>query len=156
MHVIGKHRRSTFRIECKYFVKFHMTQKTDRVVCYDSCWGEGDIGLACELQKIVTSKIVNFFLRFSVVSCTNEKHLLFNDDPPNQSFHVGVYRFSAPNKRTLPYVKAPQPTPLPPSNDKRSEISCKNEKHFFFLTMTRAKKDFTSVFTDSPQQVHVR
>ena len=36
-------------------------------------------------------------------------------------FHVGVHRFSAPNERTLTYVKAPRGHPLPPSNDKGTE-----------------------------------
>ena len=80
------------------------------------------------------------------------KNIFFsNDDPRKKRFHVGVHRFSAPNERTLTYVKAPRGNPLPPSNDKGTE---KGNVRFFQKRIFAIKKNRTTAKTKNQKTFH--
>ena len=66
-------------------------------------------------------------------------------------FHVGVHRFSAPNERTLTYVKAPRGHPLPPSNDKGTE---KGNVRFFQKRIFAIKKNRTTAKIKNQKTFH--
>ena len=85
------------------------------------------------------------------MSVAKIKNVFFNDDPPKKRFHVGVHRFSAPNERTLTYVKAPRGHPLPPSNDKGTE---KGNVRFVQKRIFAIKKNRTTAKIKNQKTFH--